>query len=223
MEYRKYFLFFLFFNLFIFQGIYIWGEDRESIKDTQISDQFLPGAKLNPVLSDAQSSLEKGMKSLQKALGKNKKTKFKERKLFPLKIRGGGNLSISFVYNDKNQNGFVLIVFNKSKCRSGKNGENLKPGEGAWVDRPLNVDEPFRIVYGFINFNILLNLKTKKYTWLFTQSEGHKWSQCFERLSNPDYVSEFQVCRIGDSFYVGGLDPILSFRSIIRRTGFGLK
>jgi hypothetical protein len=57
---------------------------------------------------------------------------------YPLKIRGGGTLSVA---NDGN--GGVRITF---VAAPGPYGNGLEPGQGSWADRALADDEP-RVVY----------------------------------------------------------------------------
>lgn len=60
---------------------------------------------------------------------------------YPVKCRSGGNTS----YNISNSNNALRIGFTKAPAAAGQNGANLLPGQCAWVDRPINANEPSHI------------------------------------------------------------------------------
>ena len=57
---------------------------------------------------------------------------------FPLIVRGGGGLSVTY------QSGTLTVRFRKSSVAAGHPGsyDRMPSGSGAWVDRPVNDAEP---------------------------------------------------------------------------------
>ena len=66
-------------------------------------------------------------------------------RFFPLIVRGGNSAP---AFSTKYENGILRVQFGKSRVAASddpKNYEWLPPGSAAWVDRPLNKNEPFRL------------------------------------------------------------------------------
>lgn len=72
-------------------------------------------------------------------------------KSYPMKLRGGGDMIVRLISNEKGEGG-ITIIFKRAK-----NHNNLQPGEAAWLDRAIKPDEPNRLVL-FGKVSIQLNL-----------------------------------------------------------------
>ncbi len=74
---------------------------------------------------------------------------------YPIICRGGGNLYFSYKpFSNFSPNSQVWITFQRGAQKAGSNWENidaLMPGQCSWPDRPVNNDEPDRII--LINMN----------------------------------------------------------------------
>jgi hypothetical protein len=69
---------------------------------------------------------------------------------FPMICRGGGSLRVQTLAQFFPVKGSMApalqpsidVFFTKARTASGQQGENLGPGECAWLDRPINAGEP---------------------------------------------------------------------------------
>jgi hypothetical protein len=61
---------------------------------------------------------------------------------YPLIVNGSSSLNVDYV------NGYLVVRFRRTLRGAGQPGtyvENVRPGAGAWVDRPLNGQEPLML------------------------------------------------------------------------------
>lgn len=78
---------------------------------------------------------------------------------YPIVCRGGGNLYFNYTpFSNFSQSPQVWIMFERADQAVGANWENanaLKPGQCAWLDRPVSSPEPDRIIVKNVkNFSI---------------------------------------------------------------------
>ena len=69
------------------------------------------------------------------------------RQAYPLNCRGGEGLAYDTISppSDTGKAAMLSLIFGGSVAAAGPEGRGLQPGSCAWVDRPLNLDEPRRI------------------------------------------------------------------------------
>lgn len=61
---------------------------------------------------------------------------------YPLIVNGSSSLDVDYV------NGYLVVHFRRTLRGAGQPGtyvQNVRPGTGAWVDRPLNGQEPLML------------------------------------------------------------------------------
>ena len=90
-----------------------------------------------------------GLSSAPPAL---KKPKTQLQKSYTLVCRGGGNLYFDYSPRSNfSQRPQIWITVNRAQQAVGNNSENLqalKPGEAAWLDRPMDERDPTRLLIG---------------------------------------------------------------------------
>jgi len=139
--------------------------------------------------------------------------------LYPIKVRGGAvPVTVATI---RRFNGGVVVYahfkFKRGRKAAGLDGKGLAPGECAWVDRGMNLDEPCELLfYGFdtkvhfkpggaagaAGYEIGTEIRSNK------PGKAHPWHQdFFQSFSDPGMVTEFWVTKSKDSRYlIAGLN-----------------
>lgn len=120
--------------------------------------------------------------------------------------RGGGELSFNYVpFSNFSPDAQIWITFQRGGQKAGSNWENigaLMPGQCSWIDRPVNDNEPNRIIVKDIrNFSISWN--RGRVMDISSELSYMKWLQDADRYQSFDLYTDnqgnFILARIGQA------------------------
>ena len=112
---------------------------------------------------------------------------------YPIVCHGGGELYFNFMpFSDFYPNPQIWITFQRGAQKTGSNWENigaLMPGQCSWLDRPVGIDEPNRIIVKDIrNFSISWN--QGQVVGISSEVSYMKWLQDANRYQSFDVYND---------------------------------